>query len=533
MKTFSKIVLTGLICLGLLATSVHGDRATLADNDWHGMTSMTNYMGSIYEVDDLLDIGFLRQPMGVLLLRDGTVVVADSANHTIKAVAGGEVSVLGGNSLLRSEIGIPLGTLVDGTGSEATFNNPIGMAEDSRGNIYVADAGNHSIRKIDRSGAVTTVAGDGILGYLDGDAARARFYYPSDIAIAPDGTIYVADTLNHVIRKIDVNGQVTTLNAPAERYIELIPGIVEATGDFRDGPLEKALFNEPSGLAIDEKGNLYVSDSGNQRIRYIDFDSGTVSTVAGSIFADPATGAIYEEGAMYATGDYVDGPALEARLNSPKGIALTDNGGLLIADSENHAIRYLKDGQLMTVSGLPGQFGNENGIEQHHRLYRPVDVAVSEDGSMFIADSYNNLIRLVQLYKLPENFVVRDEIQVIYDGQEIRFERSPEAVNGRTMVQVRFVAEALGYEVSYEENGQKVTLQQGDKSIEFHLGQRGLIVREGNTITREILMDVAPYAEENRTYVPVRFFAEVTGKDVAWIQDIRTVIIRDKIIAQR
>lgn len=185
-----------------------------------------------------------------------------------------------------------------------------------------------------------------------------------------DGTLYVADTLNHVIRKISVSGEVTTLNAPSDRVVEIIPGEVEWAGDFRDGPLENAKFNEPAGLTLDAKGNLYVSDSGNHVIRYIDFSTNTVSTIAGHFQA-------YSSKAMYAEGNLVDGSAEEAAFQFPIGLAISEEHGVLIADSVNKSIRAIKDGQVQTiVSGFKN----------------PVGITIGTDGKIYVVDSYDNRI---------------------------------------------------------------------------------------------------------------------------------------------
>jgi len=530
MRVFNKIVLVGLISIGSLASAVHADRATLTDNDWDGMTETSIYAGNAAAWTDPYDPHNLLQISAILPLRDGSVIVADTGNQVIKRVIDGEVTVFSGVSLARDAKGLPAGALVDGARDASAYHSPAGLDQDTQGNIYVADAGNHAIRKIDANGSVTTIAGDGVIGLVDGTAEQARFYHPSDVAVAEDGTIYVADTLNHVIRKIDTDGRVTTLNAASERIVEIVPGIVEDAGDYQDGPLSQARFNEPSGLALDARGNLYVSDTGNHRIRYINLASGEVTTVAGGALADASSGELYEEGALYAAGDYRDGTASEALFHAPKGITLTEDGGLLIADSENHVIRYMKNGQVKTIAGVPTRYGSENGIEHQNRLYRPLDVALTEDGKLLIADSYNNAIRQVALYELPSQYVASNIIQVIYGDQVIDFEVNPEVEHSRTMVQARFVAEALGYEVDYIDDEQKITLRKDDRAIEFRLGQTDLIVRHGESVEAEMQMDVAPYAKHNRTYLPVRFFAEVIGMDVSWIQDAQAVIIRDKVI---
>lgn len=531
MNSFYRTIIISIIAILAIAPMVSAaDRATLDDNDWDGLTSTHLYAGTRITADDLLDPNMLRHPSAVLPLPDGSVIVADTGNQVIKRITDGEAARFSGVNLLLNEAGLPVGALEDGPPGESSFNSPMGLDMDADGNIYVADAANHAIRKISPDGTVTTIAGDGVIGLQDGPGEQARFYHPSDVAVAPDGTVYVADTLNHVIRRIDANGTVTTLNKPSERVVEVASGVITDAGDYRDGRLANALFNEPSGLAIDEQGNLYVSDTGNQRIRYIDLSRGFVTTVAGGVFADAASGELYEADALYAEGFHRDGAADQALFFAPKGIALTEAGGLLIADSENHVIRYLKDGQVTTVVGQADEQGYQNGIEGYTWLYRPMDVAITADGVMLIADSYNNVIRQVKLYELPDNVESASHIQIIYEDHWIEFDTEPEIVNGRTMVPVRFIAEAIGYEVGYVDAEEKVTLANSEQTIEFYIGQQLLTVRNAAGEKREVDIDVSSYVKNSRTYVPVRFFSEIASKDVTWIQDEQLVIIRDRIV---
>lgn len=148
--------------------------------------------------------------------------------------------------------------------------------------MYVADSANNAVRKVDTNGQVTTLGGNGVPGKKDGKGADASFNHPSDVAVTADGIVYVADSLNHVIRKIATDGTVSTLNAASTRTILIRPGEASFAGEYQDGSLSEAKFNEPAGLTLDSKGNLYVSDTGNQRVRYIDLQAGTVKTVAGS-----------------------------------------------------------------------------------------------------------------------------------------------------------------------------------------------------------------------------------------------------------
>lgn len=311
-----------------------------------------------------------RSPSSIALLNNGSMLISDSNNHLIRQISNDLVSTFAGMIFSTNDAGQLEGGLYDDQRESALFSKPSGISVDHEGNIYVADSANHAIRKISINGEVSTIAGNGHLGYTDGQREQALLYSPQDIAVSKDGIVYVADTLNHVIRKIDLSGKVTTLNAPSTRTIEVVGGVAELVGDYKDGKLSEAKFNEPSGLALDSKGNLYVSDTGNQLIRYINFANNTVSTVAGK-FAPHSN--------LYANGGHKDGIALEAQFSSPKGIFVTTEGGLLIADSLNHAIRYLKDGQVQTIG---------------RNLNNPSDVIEMKE-SILVVDSFSNRVQKI------------------------------------------------------------------------------------------------------------------------------------------
>lgn len=241
-------------------------------------------------------------PRGLVLDAEGNLYVADQGNHRIRKITpGGEVSTLAGNGNPGFE---------DGVGEAAGFNHPTGLAIDSRGHLYVADAYNHSIRKLSPTGEVSTLAGQSI-GFADGKGRAAGFNDPVAIALDASGNLYVADRGNHSIRKITPDGEVSTLAG-------------DGTPGFADGSGEQARFDHPSGIAADKSGNLYIGDSENNRIRRVT-PAGVVTTLAGD-----------------GTAGFADGPATVARFSHPAGVALDPRGEFLfIADKNNRRIRRI------------------------------------------------------------------------------------------------------------------------------------------------------------------------------------------------
>ncbi|MGG1518345.1 stalk domain-containing protein [Paenibacillus oryzisoli] len=486
-------------------------------------------IGDFQNVNGSAQIAAFRAPGSVAQLPDGSILVADTRNHAIRKITNGQVSTFAGPELdiVLNNQGFPVGGLVNGSGAKAFFNEPTGLAVDANGNVFVADSGNHAIRKIDTAGNVTTFAGSGLVGSKDGKGADASFNRPSDVAVAADGTVYVADTLNHVIRKITADGTVSTIGAPSARAIQIRPGEASFAGEFQDGALASAKFNEPSGLALDSLGNLYVSDTGNQRIRYIDFKTGQVKTIAGS--TPSVSGSFYAKNELYAGGDYEDGAALQAMFDFPKGLAVTSEGGLLIADSLNHAIRYLLDGQVTTISGTL-QTGETDGVEQAAQFYSPTDVMITQQGNLVVADELNNKIRKIAPYRLPEEVTTDAQVKVVTGTKLLSFDAQPEIVDGRTMVPVRAISETFGYEVKYAEEAGKqlVQLSKDGVTVQLTIGETGIVVKREGTADKEVATDASPYVKQDRTFVPIRFFAEQIGLDVQWDAPHHTAILRTK-----
>ncbi|HKS37373.1 MAG TPA: NHL repeat-containing protein, partial [Verrucomicrobiae bacterium] len=226
------------------------------------VTTLAGLAGNAGSVDGTGSAARFKFPLGLAVDGVGNVFVADTSNSTIRKVTpAGLVTTLAG---LADNNGY-----ADATGTAARFNYPAGVAADSSGNVYVADAINHTIRKVTSTGVVTTLAGlAGGPGSVDGIANAARFNYPAGVALDSAGNLYVADEMNHTIRKVTPAGEVTTLAGLA------------GSNASADGAGRNARFYEPRGVAVDSAGNTYVADSNNHRIRKVT-PTGEVTTLAG------------------------------------------------------------------------------------------------------------------------------------------------------------------------------------------------------------------------------------------------------------
>jgi hypothetical protein len=301
-----------------------------------------------------------NEPAGLAPDARGNLYVADSANNAIRILStNGTVSTFAG------QLGVA-GAL-DGTGTNAQFNAPSGLAFDLNGNLLVADAGNATLRRISPTGAVTTIAGGaGTAGYADGPAGTALFGAPLGLAVAASGSVFVADAGNHIIRRLTA-GVVSTFAGN--------PGVWGAA----DGPGTNAEFNAPCSLAFDAQGNLFVSDANNHTIRKIT-PVGLVTTFAGTAGVDGST----------------DGNSAAATFCHPAGIVFDHAGNLLVADSFNHLLRQIStNGLVSTISGTAGVYGDADGVNGQGRFFNPYGLAFDANGALRVADTYNELIREV------------------------------------------------------------------------------------------------------------------------------------------
>lgn len=260
-----------------------------------------------------------------------------------------------------------------GTATAATLNDPNGLAVDAAGNLYISDQNNCVIRKVDTSGVITTIAGNGTCGSTGSGVAAttAELNHPAGLAIDSSGNLYVADTASSCVREIDTSGTITTFAG------QLASG--GYSGD--NGPATSAQMQTPTGLAFDSAGDLYISDPGDSDVRMVN-TSGTITTVAGN----QTNGE---------TGD--GGPATAAELANPMGIAVDSSGDLFIADQGGNRIRKVDTSGTITTyagTGVSGSTGN-GGAATAAELGNPQWVSVDASGTLFIADQGSNSIRMV------------------------------------------------------------------------------------------------------------------------------------------
>ena len=342
-------------------------------------------------------------PRGVAVDRAGNVYVADTLNNSVRKISpSGEVVTLAGTPGTEGR--------GDGTGAAARFNEPFGVAVDDADNVYVADASNNAIRKITSAGVVTTLAGGGTAGTSDGTGPAARLDEPRGVAIDVNGTLYVADYNNHLIRKITSAGVVTTLAGQAD-----VAGSADGVGTA-------ASFRGPNGIAVDAAGVVYVADTGNRAIRRISADGVvTTRTLSGPMLSEPRGIAVDAAGVL-TVADYgshtirsistsgvvstfagtlsspgtTDATGSAARFHYPSGVAITSAGAIYVADTDNDTVRAITTaGAVTTIAGLAGRTSSVDGQGAAARFEDPFSAAVDADGVVYIADSAAHVIRRI------------------------------------------------------------------------------------------------------------------------------------------
>jgi sugar lactone lactonase YvrE len=352
-RLLGRSTLCALLCLALFQLSMPATCQAIYPSPYTFTTFAGNTNPQVHST-------WSFNPKGIAVDAAGNVYFADTRKQIICRINPSRaVTILAGKP---GSIGS-----TDGIGNQARFHYPQGVALDAAGNIYVADSGNNTIRRVTPRGIVTTLAGiAGTVGCDDGTGCAARFNYPNSVAVDRSGNIFVADLYNNIIRKVTPSGVVTTLAGQ--------PGI----SGRMDGRGDAARFNYPVSVAVDRSGNVYVADILNNAIRKIT-PGGVVTTLAGKL--------------SYAVGN-TDGTGNAARFCHPYGLVVDASGNIYVSDSGNHTIRCITyDGVVTTLAGLAGQSGNADGSGSAARFWHPTSLALDRLGNLYVADLDNASIR--------------------------------------------------------------------------------------------------------------------------------------------
>jgi len=432
-------------------------------------------------------------PKGIALL-DGKIVVADYMCDRIQIIDGDKNIRIG----MPGQYGLSYydsGAFIDGYRENAMFMKPVDVSVANDGTLIVADSGNHVIRRITDE-FVITIAGNGRAGFNDGREGEVQFNNPRSAIMSPDGYIYVVDTLNHVIRRIDDEGNVTVFAG--------VPGV----SGYSDGNVNEALFFEPHGICIDPNGVLYIADSANHAIRKI--ENGAVSTVAGRPGEiNRLTG--------YPEGDYLDGINSEATFNFPRDVVfinINQNSYIFVADSMNHAVRAITSTETFTIvgNGMADQF---YASAENLRMTEPSGVATNGE-SLFISDTSNNRILEVPLNErimagrpsrkqlladtgltTDSHYAYTGDIRVFIGDQRIDMGRvAPWNTADNIFVPIRPLFEALGASVIIDERTNNLTVSVHDQNTVLKRDTDYFILRGVAVTTVDEIERLFPYVIE-------------------------------------
>jgi uncharacterized protein (TIGR03437 family) len=296
----------------------------------------------------------LKGPVRVIVGPSNNIYICDGINDLVREISSGTISTVAGDGTVGY-------TGDNAAATKAELDGPTGLAFDSSGNLYIADATNNVIRMVSTGGTITTFAGNNTAGF-DGDgglAVDAELSNPTAVAVDKFNNVFIADAGNNVIRKVS-SANIFTVVGGAATTLQL---------------------NQPDGLVIDAAGNMYIADTGDRRIVFVPNGGGPIVIAGNGYLGDSGDG----------------GPAVNAELGDPTGLAVDAAGDVFIADTLNSKIRKVTpDGIISTVAGdgIQAYFGDK-GLATKAALYFPHDVTLDSSGNLYIADTFNNVIRML------------------------------------------------------------------------------------------------------------------------------------------
>jgi sugar lactone lactonase YvrE len=446
--------------------------------------------------------GSKRFPLFVLTVVIGFMLLAqaNTAGAT-GAAAPGTILTVAGNGTA--------GYFGDGgPAASAELDTPMGLAVDGSGNLYIADYHNNCIRRVDKGGIITTAAGNGKPGYSGdgGSATGAELNSPDDVAVDTSGNLYIADTGNNCVRKVDTAGIISTVAkcGAVSLAVDKAGNVYAAdTWNNRICKIDKsgAGLSSPRGVAVDGSGSLYIADTDNSRIRKVD-STGTITTVAGNGCADDN----YRD-----TGD--GGPATKAGLHLPEGVAVDKAGDIYIIEGDSEIVRRLDTAGVITTVAGNGQEGytGDGGPATAAELFFPTNAAVDASGDIYISDSGNNRVREAAAATPAAAVFTVSRNSYTVDGRLLAADAAPFILIGRLMAPVYFLTGALGAQGMPHNPAQQVTITRGSDVIILRIESDALLVNG-----RQIQMDVAPVIVDSRIYLPARYVAEALGYAVHW-----------------
>jgi hypothetical protein len=475
--------------------------AKLMVNDVGG-TTVAGWPGRPGNVDGLASFARFSYPGSVRLDGAGNLFIADAGNNTIRKITrAGAVSTIAGLAGVAGN--------TDGIGTQARFSGPGGLAFDGSGNLFVTDSRNYVIRKITPDGTVTTFAGQaGSSGNTDGTGPAARFADPQNLATDSAGNVYVADGSGHTIRQITPAGVVTTIAGA--------PGV---SGNV-DGAGATARFNKPDAITVDASGNIYVADALNNLVRKI--TNGVVSTLPGT-------------------------------FNYPTGVAVATDGSVFVSSALNHAVYQISSaGAVTTVAGTPGYSGSSDGPAVmnpygpvslgYAQFDHPSDMTIDANGVLYVTDGYNDCVRRIVLGQLSgvsiTQYPANKTVQV---GQSVTFAIS---AGGSAPITYKWVRQVGGSTVELQDDAiytgthtSSLTVSPSDVSLDDAYYQCLVTNNFGTQVVYVNLAVVGPpliTGAAQNTYVriggtttltvPVR---STTGGTVQWYHDGVLISTRD------